>query len=285
MASSGSGTALEADKTVDESGAGEVAETGPTSVDSAEEIDESAPSAWPPLGRSSSWDSSWRSSAQPTVDEAPTEAAASTDEAVQAVAAAEETQATGTEIGTESIVEGGVAEAEAEEVAVADEVERVTAPADLALDAEPAEEPAIEETAEAEAPAVESPEQQPGPSDLPATAAVAGGIDRAYALIDELRGVVAGLAGGAGESVDAASLADQLAAARTSGADGNTFADLRTAIDSARERPRDIDTMLDVSGRLDVIASLHDAYEHLGSAVDRAVEQLRGAAENESANE
>jgi hypothetical protein len=48
------------------------------------------------------------------------------------------------------------------------------------------------------------------------------------------------------------------------------FAELRAAVDAGSERPRDIDTMLDLSGRLDTIKDLHNAFTRLSEAIDGA---------------
>ncbi|MGH2534903.1 MAG: zinc-ribbon domain-containing protein [Thermomicrobiales bacterium] len=266
-------------------------DTTASAEESPAEADPSGPPAWPSLGRPSSWNSSWRSAAPETTDDASGEAEP-IEAPAEAVAPeeieAEEPQVTGTEIGLDAPVEAGIAQAAAtEEVEepVADEAEQVAAPADLEIEAlseleaapkqhaGPAE---LEEEPREEQPSIELPEQQPGPADVAEMPAMGAGVDRAYALIDELRSVVTGLSGTATDSGNAA-VADDLAAAR-SGANDDEFQRLRDAINGARDRPRDIDTMLDVSGRLDAIAALHDAYQQLATAVDGAIETLRPSA-------
>ncbi|MGH2557893.1 MAG: zinc-ribbon domain-containing protein [Thermomicrobiales bacterium] len=287
----------------------EFAEPVDTSPLSSEESSgEAAPGGtpvWPPLGRPSSWDNSWRSPAPPeAVEDTPLEAKSA--EIPAAVAApdedeSEEPRITGTETGRETPMDAGIveAEAEAEEVAVAEEVEQVAAAAELepepqlepesAAEIEPEPEPAqqAEPLEIQEEPLVavpEVPEQHPGPTDLVETTATGAGIERAYALLDELRGVVAGLSGDTGQQIAAAAVAEDLTAARSNASD-DEFGRLRAAISSARERPRDIDTMLDVSGRLDAITALHDAYQRLASAVDGAVESLRASSDRGSTDE
>lgn len=55
----------------------------------------------------------------------------------------------------------------------------------------------------------------------------------------------------------------------------DSVADLREALLSARERPRDIDTMVDLSRRLDAIVALAFAYDRAIAAIERALAILR----------
>lgn len=294
--------------------AGEVdaAAESPTSTETEPVADAAAetPSVWPPLGRTSTWDDSWRSSAESTesaesaesaapetvseaAEEPAAEAAAAPEAAADDVAPtpdtemAEEAETELEMVGAEPAADEAVAAvepvAEEEEVAVVSEtvVDSETEAEALVETAEPAEPVELEESVALEEPDVpeetEVPEQQPAPAAIAVGAETTGGVDRAYALLDELRSLLPGLAGGAASQVDISAVADELATARSDDEAGE-FTALRRAIDSARERPRDIDTMLDVSGRLDAITALHDAYERLAATVDTAVAKLRAPA-------
>lgn len=121
--------------------------------------------------------------------------------------------------------------------------------------------------------------------------------DRAEQLIDELRGLLPTLAlsgstasggsdSGAGANVAAGSVAgtgtgpnlqpviDELTAARPQ---AGSFDDLRTALEKARTNPRDVDTMLDLVGRVDDLIALLDSQDRLNDAAGHAIDQLRQA--------
>lgn len=103
-------------------------------------------------------------------------------------------------------------------------------------------------------------------------------LDRARRLVEELRTLIppprpyqagqevappAATAHGEG-------LRDELESARST----SDFGDLRSALESARERPRDVDTMLEMVGRIDTMLEALDDRDRLASAVDRAIGQL-----------
>ena len=50
---------------------------------------------------------------------------------------------------------------------------------------------------------------------------------------------------------------------------------LRDALLSARDRPRDLDTVLDLTGRIDSMVALAFAYERSHAAIERALDVLR----------
>jgi hypothetical protein len=97
-------------------------------------------------------------------------------------------------------------------------------------------------------------------------------VDRANELLDELREVITGLsAQPAYVEPEAVAVALPLfEGVKPSAEEIARFAELRAAVDAGSERPRDIDTMLDLSGRLDTIKELHDAYTRLSDAIDGA---------------
>lgn len=115
----------------------------------------------------------------------------------------------------------------------------------------------------------------PGAGELPEHLAA---VDRALALLDELRLLVPEIASGATVEggTDPSEVAARLEAAISLGAGTADLDDLRAAMDRARERPKDIDTVLDVAGRIDAVIALLDAYDRLRAAAEAAVADLRG---------
>lgn len=106
-------------------------------------------------------------------------------------------------------------------------------------------------------------------------------LDRARHLVEELLTLIpastdAGQVPPDATSEAAARLAevrDGLEAARGS----SDFADLRTALESARARPRDVDTMLDLVERIDRMMDVLDDRDRLAAAVDQAIGLLEPA--------
>ena len=109
--------------------------------------------------------------------------------------------------------------------------------------------------------------------------------NRAEQLIDELRDLLpsltasgsdatdssAGIAAGAGSDQDLQPVIDELTAARPQ---AGSFDDLRTALEKARTNPRDVDTMLDLVGRVDDLIALLDSQDRLNTAAGHAIDQL-----------
>ena len=102
-------------------------------------------------------------------------------------------------------------------------------------------------------------------------------VARAIALIDELRALLPTLA--TAPPVDLTAVAADLEAALTADAGQGPvdLADLRAAMLAARDRPRDIDTVLDLVGRVDAVLAFLDAHDRLTAAAERAVAALRAA--------
>jgi hypothetical protein len=114
---------------------------------------------------------------------------------------------------------------------------------------------------------------------LPSVAASTGESprQRAASLLDELRGLLPQIAAGdavadASDTGSASAVADRLAAARDESGD---FASLRRTLESAKQNPRDVDTMLDLVNRADRLLALLDGYERLTGEIDDAITQLR----------
>jgi hypothetical protein len=132
------------------------------------------------------------------------------------------------------------------------------------------------ESAEAESPAEET-AAAPIPLGAPAAAPVASDsesqegatLSGALALAEELRGVLAELA--AAPPVEIAPTGDDLAALRAqlsdaldaNSVDGDALEALTGIVSTAKERPRDIDVLLDLTRHLDTILALKSSYEGL----------------------
>ncbi|MGI8484350.1 MAG: zinc ribbon domain-containing protein [Thermomicrobiales bacterium] len=111
---------------------------------------------------------------------------------------------------------------------------------------------------------------------------------RAEQLIDELRDLLpslaasgssatdstAGIVEGSGSDQNLQPVIDELAAARPQ---SGSFDDLRAALEKARTNPRDVDTMLDLVGRVDDLIVLLDSQDRLNSAAGHAIGQLQQA--------
>ncbi len=107
--------------------------------------------------------------------------------------------------------------------------------------------------------------------------------ERAEQLIDELRGLIPSIAGSEASPTEPETVTaggpvvqptiDELEAARPS---AGQFDELRTALENARSNRRDVDTMLDLVGRVDDLISLLDAQDRLDGAVGHAIGQLKG---------
>ena len=106
---------------------------------------------------------------------------------------------------------------------------------------------------------------------------------RARTLLDEVRELLANIAvsvGGsdspAASSYDAPEVVAALKAARQA-APGSTPEEierLRTALETASDRPRDVDTMLDLVGRIDALVALLTAHDRYAAAIDSAIQAL-----------
>ena len=100
-------------------------------------------------------------------------------------------------------------------------------------------------------------------------------LDRARRLVEELRTLIPpprpyGKHDPQAASAPLAGLRDELESARST----SDFGDLRSALESARERPRDVDTMLAMVNRIDTMLEALDDRDRLASAIDRAIALL-----------
>ncbi len=94
-------------------------------------------------------------------------------------------------------------------------------------------------------------------------------------LLDQLRAAI--LAPGAAGSADLAGvIADLEVAATPPGAlPPDDLAELRDALFAARENPRDVDTIVDLTKRIEALVSLVIAYDRAIAAIERSLDALR----------
>ncbi len=101
-------------------------------------------------------------------------------------------------------------------------------------------------------------------------------VAKAERLIGELRAVIPALVRprpvAPVVSADSSALADQLASA----AQSENFDDLREALETMRDNPRDIDSMLKLSGQAERLLALLDDRNNLAKSAEDAASQLRG---------
>ena len=99
---------------------------------------------------------------------------------------------------------------------------------------------------------------------------------RAMRLLDELRQAISEI--GPHSNVDLTGVISDLeVAVHPPGAmAADDVAELRDALLAARERPRDIDTIVDLTKRIDAMLALVIAYDRAIAAIERSLEALRG---------
>jgi zinc ribbon protein len=106
----------------------------------------------------------------------------------------------------------------------------------------------------------------------------ADAVARAMRLLDELQQTIAeiGLQAPSGGDFSGV-ISDLEVAVNPPGAMAtDDVADLRDALLAARERPRDIDTIVDLTKRIDAMLALVIAYDRTIAAIERSLEALRG---------
>lgn len=150
------------------------------------------------------------------------------------------------------------------------------APAEVAHFAPPLDSVEAAEAATAPVAVGADPWQYPEAHEALGPAVAPPSADRLRALLDEARDLVPLLAATSAAAVDQRALAADLDAALA--ANRLEIDDLRAALERAREHPRDIDTILDLTGRVDSVILLLDAHDRLRSSVASAAERLRASA-------
>ncbi len=100
--------------------------------------------------------------------------------------------------------------------------------------------------------------------------------ERAMRLLDELRQTISEI--GPHSAVDLSGvISDLQVAVNPPGAmAADDVAELRDALLAARERPRDIDTVVDLTKRIDAMLALVIAYDRAIAAIERSLDALRG---------
>jgi hypothetical protein len=94
-------------------------------------------------------------------------------------------------------------------------------------------------------------------------------------LLDRLREAIARLGGENDRELEDVIAELDVAVTPPGAMAPDAVAELREALLSARERPRDIDTMVDLSRRLDAVVALAFAYDRAIAAIERALAILR----------
>jgi hypothetical protein len=107
-------------------------------------------------------------------------------------------------------------------------------------------------------------------------AETAEAVAQAMRLLDELRQTISEL--GPQSAVDLSGVISDLeVAVHPPGAMAvDDVAELRDALLAARERPRDIDTIVDLTKRIDAMLALVIAYDRAIAAIERSLDALRG---------
>jgi hypothetical protein len=97
-------------------------------------------------------------------------------------------------------------------------------------------------------------------------------------LLDELRQTISEIEPQAHSAADLSGVISDLeVAVNPPGAmAADDVAELRDALLAARERPRDIDTIVDLTKRIDAMLALVIAYDRTIAAIERSLAALRG---------
>ncbi|MGH2616659.1 MAG: hypothetical protein ACRDJC_15595 [Thermomicrobiales bacterium] len=107
------------------------------------------------------------------------------------------------------------------------------------------------------------------------SADVGDAVTRAERLLDELRETIGAI--GQGAAPDLSDVISDLEVAVTppGAVAPETVTALREALLTARERPRDLDTIVDLTQRIDALLALIIAYDRAIAAIERALDTLR----------
>ena len=95
-------------------------------------------------------------------------------------------------------------------------------------------------------------------------------------LLDELRQTIAEIGPSGAVGLKRSHLHLEVAVNPPGAMAADDVAELRDALVAARERPRDVDTILDLTTRIDAMLALVIAYDRTIAAIERSLETLRG---------
>ena len=99
---------------------------------------------------------------------------------------------------------------------------------------------------------------------------------RATWLLDELRQTISEIRPDSAADLSGVVSDLQVAVSPPGAMAVDDVAELRDALLAARERPRDIDTVVDLTKRIDAMLALVIAYDRAIAAIERSLEALRG---------
>ena len=99
--------------------------------------------------------------------------------------------------------------------------------------------------------------------------------ERILALLDEVREFVSAIPNDDRDDLRGVVAELEVASTPPGAFDPEDLASLRDALLVARDRPRDLDTVLDLTGRIDNMVALVFAYERAHAAIERALAVLR----------
>ncbi len=144
---------------------------------------------------------------------------------------------------------------------------------DVAVAETPPSEPATRPDENVETTSVDTPDAAPDTQTGSAEAT-----ERAMRLLDELRQTITEIGLQANSAVDLSGVISDLQVAVTppGAMAADDVAELRDALLAARERPRDIDTIVDLTKRIDAMVALVIAYDRAIAAIERSLDALRG---------
>jgi hypothetical protein len=105
----------------------------------------------------------------------------------------------------------------------------------------------------------------------------AGGeaVARAERLLDELRATIGAMGHGAGPDLSGVISDLEVAVTPPGAVAPDDVTELREALLSARERPRDLDTIINLTQRVDALLALIIAYDRAIAAIERSLDTLR----------
>jgi hypothetical protein len=100
-------------------------------------------------------------------------------------------------------------------------------------------------------------------------------VARAERLLDELRTTIGAMGHGAGPDLSGVISDLEVAVTPPGAVAPDDVSELREALLAARERPRDLDTIIDLTQRVDALLALIIAYDRAIAAIERSLDTLR----------